>query len=134
MKPLDREAFETFTEESAARFSRIEKDLDALIKKQPVNPETVHSLFRDTHSLKGAANLLGLRPVEKLAHKLEDILDLLRQGKGTPDEQLVMILRTGYARIGQFIKNTQIMQIVDVDKDIATIEQHFSAWRSSHQA
>ncbi len=40
--------------------------------------ELLNSLFRDAHSIKAGANLLGLCALETVAHRLENVLDGLR--------------------------------------------------------
>ncbi|MDD5286185.1 MAG: Hpt domain-containing protein [Desulfuromonadaceae bacterium] len=131
MKRIDHESLKTFAEESSIRLARIEDDLEQLISKRPVNMELLHRVFRDTHSLKSAANLLSLGPVEQIAHKLEDILDSVRSGWDKPDEQLIDILSAGYARIGQLLKNPHVLPLIDVDKEIAAIDATLLARRTS---
>lgn len=84
----DPEVLEAFAEESAGRMASLEKGLLAL-ERDPANPapDLLNSVFRDAHSVKAGANLLGLRPVEAAAHRLENVLDLLRAGRmtATPD-------------------------------------------------
>jgi|GEM_PF-3173633 len=127
MKNIDHESLELFVEESSLRLARISADLELLAKSQPVNMEVIHSLFRETHSLKSAANLLALRPVEQIAHKLEDILESMRNGLEVPDEQLMDILYVGYARIGLLLNNPQVLQLIDAGKDVAAIDDHLRA-------
>jgi two-component system chemotaxis sensor kinase CheA len=50
----------------------IEKDLD--------NRELLEAVFRDVHSLKGAAHMLGLKSLETISHDMEDILSAAREG------------------------------------------------------
>ena len=38
-------------------------------------PDAVDSLFRDAHTIKGAAGMLGLGEIHVLAHAVEEILD-----------------------------------------------------------
>lgn len=40
--------------------------------------ETVHTVFRAIHSIKGGAGFVGLGKIERLAHKMEDLLNLVR--------------------------------------------------------
>jgi chemotaxis protein histidine kinase CheA len=128
MIKIDRESLELFREESAARMGRIGESLDRLAKnRSATDMETLHSLFRETHSLKSAANLLRLRPVEQLAHKLEDILESIRSGSEEPDETLIDILRAGYRRIEHLVKNRHVLPLVDASKDIADIERQLGA-------
>jgi len=131
LTPADRAALAQFTEETATRLERIEATLKLLLETRPVNPDLVHGLFRDTHSLKGAANLLELTAIEKMAHALENILDRVRSGQAMPDHTLVTVLRTGYTRIGQLIKHPHLNRLVDIDREIATLRRHLEP-RTSH--
>lgn len=131
MKRNDHEALELFAEEASERLARIADNLELLAGRRPLDMELLHGIFRDTHSLKSAANLLALRPVEQIAHKLEDILDTIRNGVEGPDEQLIEILGAGYARIEQLIKNRQVLQLIDADREIAAIDGHLRASRTS---
>jgi chemotaxis protein histidine kinase CheA len=129
MPRCDREALQTFVAESATRLPRITRDLTLLAAGRPLPMEIVHRIFRETHSLKGAANLLGLTPLEQLAHKLEDILELLRNGGTQLDQQLIELLHHGYTRIEQLLDNLHLIQVVDVSRDLETIERCLSARR-----
>jgi two-component system chemotaxis sensor kinase CheA len=57
-----------------------------------ISPNTVHSLFRAIHTLKGTAGMVGLIPVSNLAHRMEDLLDKLRLGKLEFDDSLFDLL------------------------------------------
>ncbi|MDD2853823.1 MAG: Hpt domain-containing protein [Desulfuromonadaceae bacterium] len=131
MKKIDHESLATFAEESALRLARIADKLELLAGTGPVDMELLHGIFRDTHSLKSAANLLTLGTVEQIAHKLEDILESLRSGQDLPDEQLIDILSAGYTRIEQLLKNTHVLPLIDPDKEIAAIDARLLARRST---
>ena len=45
--------------------------------------DSVRELFRAVHTLKGAANVVGCRPVGELAHALEDLLVAVREGEAS---------------------------------------------------
>jgi two-component system chemotaxis sensor kinase CheA len=49
--------------------------------KDEYNPETINSIFRSAHSLKGLAGMFGFSEIADLAHTLESLLDCLRLGK-----------------------------------------------------
>lgn len=131
MKRIDHELLASFAEESALRLTRIADKLELLAGTRPVDMELLHSIFRDTHSLKSAANLLTLGAVEQIAHKLEDILESLRSGQDLPDEQLIDILSAGYTRIEQLLKNTHVLPLIDPGKEIAVIDARLRARSSS---
>ena len=54
--------------------------------------ETVHSVFRAVHSMKGAAAAFGLSDLVTFAHRFETVLDLLRSDKLTADEEVMTVL------------------------------------------
>ena len=51
------------------------------LEKSPRRTETLEEIFREAHSLKGAARMIGFEVVEKLAHALEDLFSLARKGE-----------------------------------------------------
>ncbi len=71
----DPEILAAFAEESAVRISSLEQGLLAL-ERDPAraSADLLNSVFRDAHSVKAGANLLGLRQVEIAAHRLENVL------------------------------------------------------------
>lgn len=56
------------------------------------DPETVNSMFRSVHSIKGGAGAFGLEGVVKFSHALENVLDDMRSGKTAADENVVALL------------------------------------------
>jgi two-component system chemotaxis sensor kinase CheA len=52
------------------------------VSHQPeVDRTMLEELFRDFHSIKGLAAMVGLKPAEQLAHQMESYLGALRQGR-----------------------------------------------------
>lgn len=51
------------------------------LEKAPRRTETLEEIFREAHSLKGAARMIGFEAVEKIAHGLEDLFGLARKGE-----------------------------------------------------
>lgn len=54
--------------------------------------ETVHSVFRAVHSMKGAAAAFGLNDLVTFAHRFETVLDLLRSDKLLADHNVMSVL------------------------------------------
>ena len=52
-----------------------------LLEQSPQRTETLEEIFREAHSLKGAARMIGFEAVEKIAHGLEDLFGLARKGE-----------------------------------------------------
>jgi two-component system, chemotaxis family, sensor kinase CheA len=59
----------------------------------PQSPEVVASLFRCFHSIKGNTAMAGRTPVSKAAHRVENVLDVVREQKRplAPPEAKVLI-------------------------------------------
>ena len=51
------------------------------LESNPDNDELLVYLFRDAHSLKGAARMIGFNNIQRLAHKAEDVLGLAKEKK-----------------------------------------------------
>ena len=51
------------------------------LETNPDNKELLVYLFRDAHSLKGAARMIGFNNIQRLAHKSEDVLGYAKENK-----------------------------------------------------
>lgn len=51
------------------------------LENSPNSKELLIYLFRDAHSLKGAARMIGFNNIQRLAHKAEDVLGLAKENK-----------------------------------------------------
>ena len=69
----DQELRELFRTESDEHLQALEEGLLEL-EQHPDDQETLERTFREAHSLKGAARMLGLTPIEILSHHYEDLL------------------------------------------------------------
>ena len=76
----DRELRDMFRAESLEHAQKIEAGLLEL-ERQPEQAPLLEEVFREAHSLKGAARMLGLRDIQNLAHAIETLLGEARQGK-----------------------------------------------------
>jgi len=72
-----RDLFKVESEEHLQRLN------DGLLKleKSPADAGTLEEVFREAHSLKGAARMLGLNQIESLSHRLEDVFGSARKGE-----------------------------------------------------
>ena len=61
----------------------LEKMNECLIRleKEADRTDILEEIFREAHSLKGSARMIGFEAVEKLAHRLEDIFGVARKGE-----------------------------------------------------
>jgi two-component system chemotaxis sensor kinase CheA len=83
---------EIFREEAAERLDRVVATLLAIDAGDPPADAT-DALFRDVHSLKGGAGLVGLESVKEVAHAAEELLSGVRSaGRPVPRELVAPLL------------------------------------------
>src|SRR5256885_6683373 len=68
-----------FIVESAENLDQLERDL-ILLESNPTSKETLGSIFRAIHTIKGASGFMGLSKLGEVAHAGESLLSLLRDG------------------------------------------------------
>jgi len=78
---LDNEITQDFLECLQENVEQIETCINLLDDSQ--DPELIHRLFRDVHSLKGNCRMVFLDPLVETIHALEEIVSDMRQGVKT---------------------------------------------------
>src|SRR5436305_7806933 len=71
------------------------------LEDHPAPKQLIASLFRDAHTVKGSARALALEGVVSLAHRAEDLLGALRDGRFGVRRDLVDLLLAAAAGIGR---------------------------------
>jgi two-component system chemotaxis sensor kinase CheA len=61
-------------------------------ERAPANPAPVGGLFRAVHTVKGMAATMGYARVTDVAHRTENLLDLLRRGEQPATDELLQLL------------------------------------------
>ena len=74
------EAQEVFHEEALEHLQTITKGIEEL-ESRPGDVEVLRSIRRATHTLKGAAGMMGFRLIQELSHVSEDLLERLADGQ-----------------------------------------------------
>ncbi|AKP73511.1 Chemotaxis protein CheA [Piscirickettsia salmonis] len=62
-----------------------------LLAENPKDSDTINSMFRAIHTLKGNAKIAGSVELENLCSLIEDVLEAFRQGKLEPDQKLLQL-------------------------------------------
>jgi two-component system chemotaxis sensor kinase CheA len=79
MNELDAAVLQEFVVEGRENLDQLERDLIAL-ETNPSSGDTLASIFRTVHTIKGAAGFTKLSRLETLAHSGETVLSRLRDG------------------------------------------------------
>jgi len=118
MSLLDDDTLQMYVQESLDHLGAIEQDLLTIeAAGAAIDAERVNKVFRAAHSIKGGAGFLGLHTVNELAHKLENVLGLVRGGEMVPTPELVNVLLRGFDKL------RELMEAVDTSND-ADIAEH----------
>ena len=72
------EILNIFQQESSEIISSMDDKLLKL-ENNPNDSELAMQLFRDAHSLKGSARMLGFCDIQNIAHKIEDIINFVKE-------------------------------------------------------
>jgi chemotaxis protein histidine kinase CheA/CheY-like chemotaxis protein len=98
MSSPEAELTSAFRDEATDRLDQMDAAL-LTIESGKAGAQVVTGLFRHAHTIKGAAGMLGLDDIRVLAHAVEDVLAVMRDGSGLPAEFADPLLRaTGALR------------------------------------
>jgi len=87
----------------AAEVALIELETD------PGNSEFINAAFRSCHTMKGVAGFINLKPVQELAHALENIMDDIREGERELDSSVLSLLLSGFDQLGVLIDQVEML-------------------------
>lgn len=109
------DVLDIFVEESRERLASIERGLLALEREgRDADEAMIHGIFREAHSVKAGANLLHLRNIEGLAHKLENILERMRKRELAPTGRIISILLEGLDAMRDMVEDVEESESRDV--------------------
>ena len=80
---VDAALIDAFLHDSPPQAAEVTQSLQGWIA-DPAQSELLRNAKRAAHTLKGSANILGIRGVAKLAHRLEDILEICEADSAPP--------------------------------------------------
>ncbi|OIP38034.1 hypothetical protein AUJ95_07320 [Candidatus Desantisbacteria bacterium CG2_30_40_21] len=67
-----------FKEETDERLQRLDRDF-VILEANPDNEDVIAEIFRDAHTLKGSAKMVGLFEINQIGHKMEDVLGKVKE-------------------------------------------------------
>ena len=79
---------EAFREEAYELLIELENAL-LLLEEEPENPETISSVFRIMHTIKGSSAMFGFDSISLFTHEVENVMDLLRSGRLIVNKNLI---------------------------------------------
>lgn len=125
---IDLSLLEDFVEGAGESLDEMESALLEL-ETDLNNIELFNTIFRAMHTIKGAAQFVGLDKVSALSHVLEDLLDVLRNGKKQANVDIVNLFIQAKDRISALIADLERSQTeeTEVDDLIEKIKVHLNS-------
>ncbi len=116
MSNIDLSLLPDFIVEAEEHLEEMEALLLRLVQ-QPDDLEVLNDIFRPIHTIKGGAQYIGLEKISQLSHRLEDLLDLLRDGSMASNSEIVETLISATDRIKLLVGELEAHQTEDSDVD-----------------
>jgi two-component system chemotaxis sensor kinase CheA len=111
MNPL----LESFLQEARENLSFIDQNIENLGSG---DKELVNSVFRAAHTLKGGSGIVGFTSVKDITHHAEDLLDMVRDGKIEPSDEVIEALYNAFDEVMNLIEAAEDSEdIVEADSD-----------------
>ena len=111
---VDDDMVELFFDEAAERIEGISGKLIQL-ERAPSDLEILRDLFRDLHTVKGSSAMVGLEPMNRLAHASEDLVGQLRDGERAADAPVVNALLATLDGLRAMLEQARARRPITVD-------------------
>jgi len=115
-----------FEAEARAHIEQIETaflDADALVD----DPNLINGVFRNAHSLKGTAGFFSLTKIVSVAHELESVFSLIKEGELIVDDDLVDIVLQSVDCLKDLIDNMRDDDSIQADPLVHTLKRYSAA-------
>lgn len=121
---FDDEILQEFLAESREHLADIENRLLTIEEQgRDLDEALVNQVFRAAHSIKGGASFLELTRIRDLAHKAENVLDMLRSRRMPATHEVITALLEGFDRLRQLTANPEAARTVEIaDVERALVE------------
>jgi two-component system, chemotaxis family, sensor kinase CheA len=117
MDSQDDEILQSFIDESREHLADIENNLLTIEERgADIDEDLVNRVFRAAHSIKGGAGFMGLEMIKNLAHKIENVLGMIRSREITPNSEVVNILLGSFDKLRDMINHVGTSNEEDISE------------------
>jgi two-component system, chemotaxis family, sensor kinase CheA len=111
---VDEDMIELFFDEATERVAALAGKLIE-IERRPHDGELLRDVFRDLHTVKGSSAMVGLAPVNQLAHAAEDLVGQIRDSGRHVDGPVVDALLTALDGLRDMLGQARARLVISVD-------------------
>ena len=112
---------QTFFEEVTEHLSVLESGLLTL-EQNPDDVEVLNRIFRSVHTIKGAGPIFGFTTMSRFAHKVETLLDPLRNRKCSATRQIIDLLLESADCLNMLVEAAKNGTVIDENKTVLDLE------------
>ena len=127
---FNEEAAEIFRLEAEEHLQTISTYVAAL-EKDPTNREFIQGIRRATHTLKGAAAMMGFRAIAELSHVSEDLLDSIMEEKTPASSDALSIILDTAETLDVLITGKDTDNVPDETR-VQVLRERYAALLSEH--
>lgn len=110
-----------FVEESLEHLKNIEEDI-IIIEQGSADKELINRVFRAVHSIKGGSSFLGLKNIELLSHKMEDIFNLVRNDELDFSSEISSSVLKSIDRLKDMLEDSEESDSYDIDENLKELK------------
>ncbi|GIX41114.1 MAG: chemotaxis protein [Leptospiraceae bacterium] len=111
---IDEKYLELFLDEANEHIDDLNRSILEL-EQDKNDPEIINEIFRVAHTLKSSAGFVGLEYLSRLAHRMEDLFQLIRDQKIQVNQELINLLFACLDAIKNAVANVQDNKEEDKD-------------------
>ncbi|MEM7230055.1 MAG: chemotaxis protein CheW [Planctomycetota bacterium] len=117
------EILESFIAEATEAIAGLDNDfLSIEAAGASGDAELINKVFRNIHSIKGSAGFCGLNVLSKLAHEMENVLNLIRNNELTPTSGVIEVLLQGLDVLTAMIGDVTSSETVDISENVNALQ------------
>jgi len=113
-----------FVDESLEHLKNIEKDI-IILEKRATDNELINRVFRVVHSIKGGSSFLGLKNIERLSHKMEDIFNMVRSNDLEFTSRISSKLLKSIDKLREMLESSEESDRFDISANLKALDACF---------
>ncbi|HYC86420.1 MAG TPA: chemotaxis protein CheA [Chryseosolibacter sp.] len=102
----------SFIEDTLDLVNELDEGLMQL-EANPMASAPLEQVFRTMHTIKGAANMFGFENIGELAHHLETLFDMVRQGRLHVSDRLISITLNAFDKVRYLLQKKDVAEITE---------------------
>lgn len=113
---MENGVIQMFVDEARERLANIEAELPDVVNGSGIqDPELLNSIFRTAHFIKSGACFLGLNAIRALAHRIENVLDLLRSRDMEPVRIVIDTLLFAFGKLDEMLDDVELSDATEIE-------------------